>query len=99
MCAYYDSPSPCTEKLLTVNDCFCVGVIFLIWRGHWWSAWKEEGHDGKEKVVTEFRVSQCCHGKTIKMNKEEQEEEQQKETKMTLCHKRVGIKLTKNVTF
>lgn len=65
------------------------------------TAWKEEGHDGKEKVITEFRVSQYCHRKTVKMNKEEQEEEEEeeKETKMTLCHKRVGIKLTENVTF
>lgn len=29
MPAYYDSPSPCTEKLLTVNDCSCVGITFL----------------------------------------------------------------------
>lgn len=51
-------------------------------------------------MITEFRVSQYCHDKTVKMNTEEQEEEEQKnEMKMTLCHKCVGIKLTKNATF
>lgn len=43
------------------------------------TAWKEEGHDGKEKVITEFRVSQYFHRKTVKMNKEEQEEEEEEE--------------------